>query len=119
MKKIFWIIYWSITITLLITVIVLSYTSDLSEDGGFPFWIIGFLIVGAFPIGRIFSFFEKKPYHHYRNTSGWNPDDHSSGTSGDSSGTSGEGEIFYDEQYDKSDASIYSAYRKPKDKKPK
>ena len=63
--------------------------------------------------------FEKKPYHHYRNTSGWNPDDHSSGTSGDSSGTSGEGEIFYDEQYDKSDASIYSAYRKPKDKKPK
>tara|TARA_B100002052_G_C15352026_1_gene363061 strand:+ start:67 stop:462 length:396 start_codon:yes stop_codon:yes gene_type:complete len=47
-----------------------------------------------------------------RTISNKNPDD-------DSSGTSGEGEIFYDEQYDKSDASIYSGYRKPKDKKTK
>ena len=39
--------------------------------------------------------------------------------SGNPSEESGEGKIFYDEQYDKSDASIYSAYRKPKDKKPK
>ena len=99
MKKTFWIIYWSITVTLLIAVLVISRTSGISEEDFLPWLVVG-LIMGAFAIGRIFSFFEKKPYDRYRDIRG-NPDDDSSGTSGDSSGTSGEGSEWYEDRYKK------------------